>query len=284
MTTPYRTARWILILSILVFASAVLVQLLARAEPPERTHTVRKIVVQGALPPASDHPLLPALGLARRALERLEKVDGYTAVLVKRESIEGQLGKPQCMLLKVRHKPLSVYLKFLHPASLRGREVLYVENQNDGKLIVHLNGVLASRLGSASIDPHGYLAMQNQRYPITEVGIKKLCERLIERAERDVRLPTRTEASFTKRAKLQELELSRLDVTHVERHPSQLVSRAVIYFDPNNLLPIRYEGYGWPEEEGAEPPLLEEYTYLKVDLNAQLTPEDFQPSNPQYHF
>jgi hypothetical protein len=46
---------------------------------------------------------------------------------------------------------------------------------------------------------------------------------------------------------------------------------------------VRYESYGWPAVEGEAPPLLEEYTYLKVKLNNGFTDADFETSNPSYN-
>jgi len=47
---------------------------------------------------------------------------------------------------------------------------------------------------------------------------------------------------------------------------------------------FRYEAYDWPQEPGAPPELLEEYTYLDLKLNNGFTDEDFSTQNPTYHF
>ncbi|RXL65447.1 DUF1571 domain-containing protein, partial [Citrobacter sp. AAK_AS5] len=73
----------------------------------------------------------------------------YTGTLVKRERINGQLLGYEYADIKVRHRqvrsgqtavPFSVYVKFLAPADLEGREVLYVEGKNNGKLIARRGG------------------------------------------------------------------------------------------------------------------------------------------------
>ncbi|HHK41434.1 MAG TPA: DUF1571 domain-containing protein, partial [Planctomycetaceae bacterium] len=83
--------------------------------------------------PPKKHPLDPAIEMAERGLARIEKeIRDYTATLVKRERIGSKLGDYQYMFIKVRHEqkkgdrvvvPFSVYLRFLKPPELRGREV-----------------------------------------------------------------------------------------------------------------------------------------------------------------
>ena len=59
---------------------------------------------------------------------------------------------------------------------------------------------------------------------------------------------------------------------------------ARIYVDQQYNLPIRYEAYDWPKEPGAEPQLIEEYTYLDLKLNNGFTDADFDIRNPNYQF
>ena len=47
---------------------------------------------------------------------------------------------------------------------------------------------------------------------------------------------------------------------------------------------MRFEAYDWPNEPGAEPPVLEEYSYGNIQLNVGLSPEDFQRDHPDYSF
>ena len=49
-------------------------------------------------------------------------------------------------------------------------------------------------------------------------------------------------------------------------------------------LPIRHAAYDWPDEEGGKPVLLEEYTYVNLRLNADLTDWDFDHRNEEYQF
>ncbi len=65
---------------------------------------------------------------------------------------------------------------------------------------------------------------------------------------------------------------------HFEFHISK------IYLDDKLGIPIAYEGYLWPENEGEDPPLLEKYYYTDIQLNVGLTDADFDPANEDYDY
>ena len=98
------------------------------------------------------------------------------------------------MFTKVRNRkhengiikvPFSVYLNFLKPATVKGREVIFFECSNNGNITAHEGGMRGRFLPTMSLDPHGMLAMQGQRYPITDFGFENLVVKLIEKGERD---------------------------------------------------------------------------------------------------
>ena len=79
---------------------------------------------------------------------------------------------------------MRVYLSFQSPSSVKGREVIWGEDLYDGKMAVHEVGLLLS-MKTFWLDPNGIFAMQGQRYPISEIGLVRLVEKLIERGPVD---------------------------------------------------------------------------------------------------
>ena len=63
--------------------------------------------------------------------------------------------------------------------------MIYNEGPNKNDLQAHEGHGLRARLGTFSLDPNGPVAMQDNRYPITQIGIANLTHRLIEVAEHD---------------------------------------------------------------------------------------------------
>ena len=229
-----------------------------------------------------EHPLAPAIRWAREGAHNLKQVQDYSAVMVKRERVEGKLLDEQYMFLKVRHRPLSVYLYFLKPDSLQGQEVMWIENQNDGKMWAHGTGI-KSIFGTVSLNPTSPIAMGDNRYPITEIGILNLVERLLEVAQQDAQYGE-CEVKFFPGAKINDRVCTCIQVTHPVPRRNFRFHVARIFIDDELNVPIRYEAYDWPGKQGETPPLLEQYTYLNLKLNNGLTDADFDVRNPQYRF
>ncbi len=229
------------------------------------------------------HPLDAALKVARDALERIQTdIDDYSCTLIKQERINGVLQPEEYMFAEIRNRkvkdgvlvtPLSAYLYFLKPGSVKGREVIYVEGQNNGKMVAHESGVLGI-VPAIWLKPNGPIAMRGQLYPITEIGIETLVGRLIEKGERDRKRGECT-VEFIKGAKINGRVCTVLQVKHPTRRPWFDFHIARIFMDDELKVPIRYAAYTWPDKPGGKPQLLEAYTYLNLKLNVQLTDADF---------
>ncbi len=263
--------------------------------PPSRQTALQQAALQQAAsqPVAAEltlpqHPLIPVLKMAYTGLNQMDRhVTDYTATLVKRERIEGKLSDYEYMYCKVRHKPFSVYMYFLGPKEIKGREVLYVEGLNQdvkgiSKIKAH-EGSGIKRLVTVNLLPTSGLAMRGQRYPITEIGIRTLTQRLIEVGEQDKQFGE-CEVKYFRQAKVQDRVCTCVQVVHPVRRKNFRFHVARVYIDDELQIPIRYESYDWPKQQGGRPVLLEEYTYMKLKLNPGLTKADFDPNNPNYKF
>lgn len=245
------------------------------------------------------HELDPVLTLAKSALanHRMHHRD-YTAELVKRERIHGKLLPPTRMSLKLMYRqatpedsvgrPVCVYLKTLEPKAQSGREVIWSQGRNNNKLAAHEGGLLG--MIAVEMAPLSKMAMRDNRYPITEIGIEKLLLKLIEKGERD-RLLGPAIVKVSEGVLFGELSCSLLEIIH--ESPTALVDGkeveyefylAQIHMDTERQIPLRYASYLWPKSAGGTPELEEEYFYEKLTLNVGLTEADFDPKNPAYGF
>lgn len=233
------------------------------------------------------------LAIAAEAHQHLvTHLDDYTATFIKQErDNDGVLGPETEMYMKVQtgHRggdedsPMRVYLKFLQPENVQGREVIWAEDLHDGKLLVREAGMLGL-VPIPPLDPEGMLAMRNQRYPISEIGLTKLIEKLLERGAEDIGDPNVT-VTISKNHRVGDAEVHLIQVRRTEPKPGENdFSLAEIAFDPERHLILHYRAFGWPEAEGQPPPLLESYQYLDVKTNVGLTQQDFDPDNPEYDF
>ncbi len=241
-----------------------------------------------------DKPMTMAdvLELARDAREHLaETLDDYTARFVKQDrDRSGVLNEQEEMLIKVQTRlrgdredaPLRVYMKYQAPDSKKGREVIWGEDLNGGKLCVHEAGLLG--LKRLNLAPTGFLAMQGQRFPISQVGMVRLVEQLIERGEQDRENPN-IEINTVANHQLGDVTAELIQIhCSKPRGGDDDFSLAEVVIDRSRMLILMFRSFGWPEREGDEAPLLESYTYHDIETNVGLTDEDFSPDNPKYNY
>jgi hypothetical protein len=248
-------------------------------------------------PAGERHPLDPALDMARDALALIQRdIVDYTATIVKRERIKQVLGEYEFMEAKIRNRkvvdgkvvvPLSVYLKFVKPAAVVGREVVWVEGQNNNKLRAHEGGIKGKLLPTVWLDPDSAIAMHGNLHPIYDIGIENLVEKLIERGEREKKY-SECEVTFTPGAKINGRVCTVLRVVHPIQRPHFEFHKAEIFIDEEMKIPVRYAAFYWPTAGETELPVLEEYTYLNVKLGLVGSPllqdADFDSENPNYKF
>ncbi|MGI8978545.1 MAG: DUF1571 domain-containing protein [Pirellulaceae bacterium] len=269
-------------------------------EPVFRVAAVNATTILIPEAAAGEHPLDPALRYAQDGLKRIQTdINDYECLIVKRERIKGVLNEYEYMYAKIRnHKeadgkvvaPLSVYLNFQKPANIAGREVIWMEGANNGKLCAHEGGLLG-RLPAFWLDPNGPLAMKGNLYPITEIGIENLIAKLIQRGTKEKNADPMGQATVvttTKGAKLGTGAAKRpctiLQISHPVNAGGFEFKLAQVFIDDEYNLPVRYVAYGWPEAGEKGDKILEEYNYTNLKFNIGLTDHDFDPANPNYKY
>ncbi|MEC9092011.1 MAG: DUF1571 domain-containing protein, partial [Planctomycetota bacterium] len=242
-------------------------------------------------PATAAHPMDPAIEVARIGLSYTrQQIKDYTAVLHKQERIGGKLMPKEVIEIKVRHNsvasdmdqsPMSVYVKFLAPKAMAGREVIWQKNRNKDKLTVH--EYVFGRNIQLNLAPSGVLAMRGNRYPMTDIGFETLVLRMIEKATRD-RAHDECDVSINRLAKINSRDCTLIEISHpVEREHFEF-HMAKIFIDDELNVPLRYAAYSWPTEEGGKPILEEQYTFTDIKINVGLKDIDFDTQNPKYEF
>jgi hypothetical protein len=300
-----RKPRWPRILLIVLFVGAALwgVDRLMRPAPPptrgieittgiESAPTIKNGITDLFNEPPSDdaHPLDQALEVAQAGLEYYRaNVRDYRAVFIKQERVGGRLDNEQRAFIKFRSGrvegetkiPQAVYMRFLEPPGAAGREVIYIDGQNNGKLVAHEGGLL--NLIRAQLAPTSRLAMRGNRHPITEFGIEKLIERMIENGSRDRQLGN-CKVEVNRDVRLNDHSGTEIRIIHPEPSDEFDFHIARILIDDELNLPVGYEGYTWPERGSDKPVLIERYFYTELEINVDLSDIDFDPDNPEYEF
>lgn len=240
----------------------------------------------------AQHPLEPLLQWARKNEQRIARdIGDYTCLMSSRVRFKGKLQDRQTMFAKVRHRqvadgqlttPFSFYLKLFHPDRMKGREVLFVENDNENKILVRNGGHRLPSL-TLSLDPNSALAMYGNRFPITEFGIHRLTQRMIEIGDREMRYDDCT-VKVVDDVELDDRQCVQIEITHAVKVPHFDYHQARLYIDKKLQLPVRFESYDWPSDGSITPVMLEEYSYHRLKLNVGLTDADFDRNNSEYKF
>lgn len=239
--------------------------------------------------PAAQHPLDWVLKFAREEQVYLQRtVRDFTCRVTKRERIEGELQDYRYIDMWVREpgdaggrlsQPLSVLLDFLGPAEVEGRKVLFVAGRNDDRLLVRKGG---RRFGYVvtDLDPESAVVKQESLMPITEIGFSQVLGRTIRTLEQDVAADPRGDNTIVEHittAKINGRPCHMLRITHPRRRDGLQFFSASVSIDSELHIPVRFDVYDWPEKAGHEPPLVSEFTYTDVTLNAGLDDTTFAP-------
>ena len=226
-------------------------------------------------------PTARALRLITACQSRFESVIDYTCTFYKRERINGRLTPLYVMAMKARTKPKSIYFKFADP--YKGREAIFVEGQNGGRILAHDVGFTKFLAGTLELEPSSSRAMEDNRHPITDAGIGALIETVARRWAVELS-SDESVIVFDSDVTIGPRHCQLIESIHTRRQPDFLFYKVRLFIDSELNLPIRFEGYDWPREPGAAPDLAEEYSYIDLKLNVGLGDIDFDACNRQYSF
>lgn len=217
------------------------------------------------------------------ALDKLQTIPDYTYHLRKHERVGEDLQDPQFLFTKIRHQPFSVYLKFTNPANVQGKEAIYVEGQNGGKLVGH--GVGFQKIfGTQKLDPKSALAMMGNRNPITDAGMKNILLKLKQNLARPEVTAAYQFVMLDEDALVDKRPCFCLEIRNPKPERDNLYARSRITFDRQWGLPVRFQRWYYGQPSGGKELLVEDYTYEQVKFNCGLTDKDFDPENQEYGF
>jgi len=233
-----------------------------------------------AATPANGHPLLPAIAKAKAALAKVDTLTDYEGTLTKRELI-GNTVTTQMMQIRVRQKPFAVYLKYAAPND--GREVLYDTSQDPAKLLVHEGTGVKSLAGTLTLPINDPQVMAEARHPVSDLGLKRLAELMIQQWELESKYGE-IDVKYFPEAKMGRIECEVLQVTHPRPRRQFRYHQSRLFIEKSSGLPLRVQNYGFPQQAGIDPPLVEDYAYTGMKTNIGLKPLDFSRTNQNYRF
>lgn len=233
---------------------------------------VRKPVAQGRI------ALLMNTLMLEKARTRVASFSGYKVMFHKHERIDGTLQDPQTIAMDIRHKPFSVYMKW--KTGDKGRQLLFVPEQNNGKAIVRFGGIKGRLIPPVKIDPDGSRAMSESRYPITKAGMLPVIDAVIAYRKDDLAKRTGLVCTMYDDEVVNDRKVYSFRIEYPSNAVSEQYRVAVSYLDQETLLPVRLCNYTWAvdvedltPEELDEQTLIEDYAFTDLEVSAptQLT-------------
>ena len=228
------------------------------------------------------------LMLLEKGIANFEKTPGYTATFYKKERIGGVIQDAQITSIKIRHQPFSVYMKWLKGD--KGRELLYVNGQRDGKMLVKVGGVQGRILPPLKLAPDGSLAMKESRYPVTNVGVLNLAKKILEIRNQELAQGITIACRMFDNQKVNKRNCYCFVVEFPNHEKSLKYRKSVVFIDKKLALPIYIQNYAWSQDDSLsgkkldEATLIENYSYSNIRTNQQLADNDFDRKNKNYSF
>ena len=235
----------------------------------------------------SERQLTAKIEMLKKGIAFLQTMPDYTAQFTKRELVNGEMLEEQTMAMKVRHAPFSVYLKWLDFDT--GREVMYVDGVNDGKMLVHAGGWKA-KLPAILMHPESSLALAEARYPVTRAGLLALAATIVEFNSKDLQTKSYAKCEQLEDQVVGERTCCCFVLEYKNRESSRDYRKSMTFIDKEWCVPLYIKNFGWPTEEIAdaeeldEATLIEHYTYSDVKFRSSLTHLDFDHTNEDYRF
>lgn len=211
-------------------------------------------------------------------LEKMESsyagINDYQAIFHKQERLKGKLLPEETILLKFQ-KPLKIYMKWIGEPS-KGAEALYVQGENDNKLVAHCGGAFG--IYTACLNPRAPTPMKDNRHPITEAGFGFIIKEM--------------KRNLDSALSHGEFQIIRIAEEVFEGRPATVIearfipaegrkyyaSRSLMYIDKEFWLPVCNVFY---DENNT---LFEKYSFNDVRLNVGFTPGDFSRRCEKYQF
>ena len=252
---------------------------------PSETEPVTKATSNKVTELTNRYALLFMVSQLERGIEKLEEHDCYSVTFERLERIDGVLHDQQEIDLKVRHAPFSVYMKWR--TGDKGRQLLFTEKENDGRMLVKLGGLKGRFLPTIKLDPEGSRAMAESRHSVAQAGIVNLARELILNRQKDLKLKQMPSCVITENVKFNEQPCTQIVVEYRSAEDSPVYRRTITMIDNKLHIPVYVRNYTWPTEDTVdveEETLIECYCFKDLQLNEQLADVTWKKSNPRYRF
>ncbi len=231
------------------------------------------------------YAVLFAISQLQRGIEKLERHPNYSTVLERQERINGVLQDEQQIELKLRHAPFSVYMKWMNYD--KGRELLFSENENEGRMLVRLGGLKGRLVPTLRLDPTGDRAMSETRHSVAQAGLINLAKEIINHRQKDLETGNVPVCKIEEGLMFDNRPCYKMEVEYRKPSSNSVYRRCITLIDEQLSLPVYVKNYTWPDKNTVnieEDTLVECYSYTNIQFEEQLADAIWEHDNPGYRF
>jgi|GEM_PF-2170855 len=253
-------------------------------EPPAEVAALPpRLQINKPAPPMNPGHVAAARKILEAAITKYTPIPDYECKMVRREVVNGKAQPAEELIYQYRKEPMSVYMKVTGEVG-KGREVLYVKGQNNGKMTI-VTGVGDNRLIGAGtkmdLDPDSSLVAGKSRHRIYEAGMERqlvALNKFVEAAEKGTRQPSTIKHYPNFERKEYSKPMDAIEVTLLPGDDPLLPKggKRTYYFDND----AKSQAAGLPVmvitmEPGDKE--VEYYSFRDFRMPAKLTKDDFSP-------
>jgi hypothetical protein len=205
----------------------------------------------------------------------LQSTRGYAAKFTQQVHKDGRLLDPEEFEIKVQHEPFAVFMEW----EKDGQQALFVEGENDNKLLVHPTRGFGRLRKVWILEPDSGLAMRGSRRPVTEIGLLNLVDLLLG-FHREHLLCSKC---VTQPADVGDSGSTQYTLTFNGPHENPYYARTDLWLCNERHVPLRIENYFWTDDNRVGS-LLESYHYTDICVDECVAEADFDRNNEDYKF
>ncbi len=226
--------------------------------------------------PAGEEPLPSGDPVAQlqKCLDHVnrENLGGYSLTMHKQERIGGILQPSEDIEVFYRTQPHSVFMHWVKGAR-KAENVLYVQGENNGNMLVHPAGIAGRLVKVVSRDPEGEDAKASGRYPVTQFGLKEMLDRSAKNWQA-AKESGKCQMEYLGLRKIRETGDRLCYVLRRTCNPPDAdgVTEVTVYLDKETCFQVG------SVLKDAENRLLGEYIYRDIQLNPQFKSNQFEAS------
>jgi len=206
--------------------------------------------------------------LMERAVNAYSQVSDYTCLFDRTELVGDRIVVEKNTVFRFQ-KPKSIYLG-IREGKNKGVVSVYIEGENDDRMIVRPKGVLG--ILRPKLDPDGKRAMENSRHSIRDAGIGHVLN-LVENNYNIWKSTGLGTITYLGEEVLSGNRVHAVKTVFPEGNGyyGQFID---IHFDVRTYLPVWIRVLDWEDR------VIEEYEYRDIKLNPGLTDKDFEAKRP----